>query len=252
MSLKTRVFRSNSPLRTVRDWPQAGAPRRVWKKRPAWLGGRRRLEAPGAVDVMKATLAGALGGLAGSAVMTAFQLALQKVSASDRQPPQSGQSRQRAGPDYATARVESGGTAVAVHPAQQRATTQRATQQNADQDAPSTEKLAQHIARRVFRRDLTARGRKIGGTAVHFGFGTTMGAVYGAAAELAPDVTVGLGLPAATLLWIAADEIAVPALKLSKHPREYPLKSHATYLGFHLVYGATAELVRRSVRRLLD
>jgi uncharacterized membrane protein YagU involved in acid resistance len=54
-----------------------------------------------------------------------------------------------------------------------------------------------------------------------------------------------------TGLFVAADEVAVPALGLSKSPREYPLSTHLYGLASHLVYGFTAEYVRRGVRRLL-
>jgi putative membrane protein len=48
------------------------------------------------------------------------------------------------------------------------------------------------------------------------------------------------------------DEIAVPALGLSKSPREYPISTHLQSLAAHFVYGLTTEVVRRTVRKLLD
>jgi len=81
--------------------------------------------------------------------------------------------------------------------------------------------------------------------------GITTGVLYGAVAELLPEVTVGAGLPFGAFVWLTADEGAVPALGLSKSPAEYPLSTHAYALSAHFVYGLTTEIVRRAVRRAL-
>lgn len=77
------------------------------------------------------------------------------------------------------------------------------------------------------------------------------GAMYGAMSELWPEAAVGAGLPFGAAVWLAADEIAVPALGLSKPATEYPLSKHAYALASHLVYGVTTEVVRRVVRQAL-
>ena len=73
----------------------------------------------------------------------------------------------------------------------------------------------------------------------------------GAAAEMAPKVTAGTGLPFGAVFWLAVDEGAVPLLGLSKGPRAYPLWTHAYALSSHFVYGLTAEIVRRAVRKAM-
>ena len=75
--------------------------------------------------------------------------------------------------------------------------------------------------------------------------------MYGAAAELAPEVAAGVGLPFGAVFWLVADEGAVPLLGLSKGPTEYPLSMHVYALASHLVFGLTAELVRAAVRAAL-
>ena len=67
------------------------------------------------------------------------------------------------------------------------------------------------------------------------------------------DVWKGLaaGLPFGAAFWLLADETAVPLLGLSKGPTEYPLSTYAYALASHLVYGLTAEAVRRAVRGAL-
>ena len=86
---------------------------------------------------------------------------------------------------------------------------------------------------------------------MHYAFGASTGAVYGAMAELAPGVTAGSGLMFGAAVWVVADEAIVPALGLSKPPTEYPLSVHAYALSAHLVYGLTAEITRRAVRRFI-
>ena len=51
-----------------------------------------------------------------------------------------------------------------------------------------------------------------------------------------------------TAVWLGADEVAVPAFRLSKPPTEYPVSVHAYAFMSHLVYGVTTDLVRRAVR----
>jgi putative membrane protein len=72
--------------------------------------------------------------------------------------------------------------------------------------------------------------------------------LYGAAAELAPEVARGAGLPFGAAFWLVADETALPLLGLSKGPTAYPVSTHVYALASHFVYGLTAELVRSTVR----
>ena len=69
--------------------------------------------------------------------------------------------------------------------------------------------------------------------------------------ELAPGVTTGMGLPFGAAFWLVADETAVPLLGLSKPPTEYSVSTHAYAFVSHLVYGLTAERVRRALRKAL-
>ena len=86
---------------------------------------------------------------------------------------------------------------------------------------------------------------------MHYAFGTVVGGVYGVVAEFAPVVTTGAGVPFGTAVWLGADEIAVPALGLSKPPTQYPLSKHLYAIASHFVYGLTTDVVRRSLRKVL-
>jgi putative membrane protein len=115
----------------------------------------------------------------------------------------------------------------------------------------ATVKAASKVSRKVLHHPLTPGEKKKAGPAVHYGFGTLTGAAYGVLAELVPGVTLGAGAPFGTALWVGADEIAVPAFGLSGPPWESPPSVHVKALAAHLVYGVTAEGVRKLVRRAL-
>jgi putative membrane protein len=115
----------------------------------------------------------------------------------------------------------------------------------------ATVKAASKLSRGLFDHQLTPGEKKTAGPAVHYGFGTLTGALYGVLAELAPALTRGAGAPFGTALWLGADEVAVPAFGLSGPPWESPPSVHAKGLAAHLVYGVATEGVRRLVRRAL-
>ena len=115
----------------------------------------------------------------------------------------------------------------------------------------TTVRAASAISDGIFGHKLTPGEKKIAGTAVHYLLGTGVGGLYGAAAEIAPNVTTGGGLPFGAVFWLVVDEGAVPLLGLSEGPTAYPLSIHGYALSSHFVYGLTAEMVRRVVRAAL-
>lgn len=129
---------------------------------------------------------------------------------------------------------------------------QRSGQQKQEnQDQNPTVKTASAISRALARREIPEHRKAAAGAAVHYTFGALVGGAYGVAAELAPATRKIAGLPFGTAVWLAADEIALPLLKLTPGPTEVPRSSHALGVTSHLVYGAVADGVRRIVRRLL-
>lgn len=115
----------------------------------------------------------------------------------------------------------------------------------------TTVKAASAVSEGLFDHRLTEREKKIAGPAVHYSLGMGVGGLYGAAAEMAPKVTAGKGLPFGAVFWLVVDEGAVPLLGLSKGPTAYPLSTHAYALSSHFVYGLTVEVVRRAVRKAI-
>ncbi len=164
-------------------------------------------------DVLKGLAAGLIGGLAATWVMTQFQNGVSHVA---------------------------------------EAMSDNQDKSKSEEDGENaTVKTAEAISENVFDHKLKKSEKDEAGNAVHYGFGTTVGAVYGMTAEFVPVAAIGSGLPFGAALFLGADEVVVPALGLSDAPTETPLSSHAYGLASHLVYGLTAEFVRRTVRKVL-
>jgi uncharacterized membrane protein YagU involved in acid resistance len=162
-------------------------------------------------SVWKGVVAGAIGGVVASWVMEEFQSAWMKVAKNVQS--QNGSSETEKG-----------------------------------NDEPATVKAAEKVSETLFDHSLQDDEKGWAGNVVHYATGGTSGAVYGLAAEFAPAVTVGAGVPFGTAVWLGIDEGAVPLLGLAKGPAEYPVSTHAYALASHFVYGLTTEVVRRTLR----
>ena len=118
---------------------------------------------------------------------------------------------------------------------------------NASEDA--TARVA-HVALSAVGYELAdSRAKQTAGEFVHLAFGALNGALYGLAAELDPRVTAAAGVPFGASVWAVADEGVVPALGLSRGPREASPGLLAYGFLSHCVFGITTELVRRALRR---
>jgi hypothetical protein len=183
-------------------------------------------------DVLKGAIAGFIGGLIASWTMNQFQSALSKLMEGIEKP-HGAQSLKPSGGQEGVREMK------------------REPEENSEEQEDATEKIASAISENVFGHELDKEGKETAGAVVHYAFGAAMGGVYGIAAEVAPEVSAGLGVPFGAVFWLAADEVTVPLLGLAKPPTEYPLSTHAYALASHLVYGLTAEAVRRAVRKAL-
>jgi uncharacterized membrane protein YagU involved in acid resistance len=166
-------------------------------------------------SVGKGIAAGLIGGLFASWVMNQFQAGLSQLKERhpESQPPESAEEPQSSHPE------------------------------------PATTQVAVAVTRQILRRNLSAEEKDTAGEVVHYAFGAVAGAAYGALAETWPEARAGFGLAFGAALWFSADEIGVPALRLSGSPAEYPVSVHASALAAHAVYGVTTELLRRGLRR---
>ncbi len=182
-------------------------------------------------DVIKGLAAGIIGGLAASVVMNQFQKILSRRLLGEESS-HGAQSLQQGAPHHGAGRMLE-------------------EQGKEESNDDSAERLAQTISVGLFDRELNEREKDIGGTALHYAYGISMGAVYGAAAEISDKVTIGAGMPYGAFIWLGADEGVVPLLGLSKSSGEYPFSINASAFSSHIVYGLTTELVRKAARKLL-
>ncbi|MBA3896376.1 MAG: DUF1440 domain-containing protein [Sphingomonadaceae bacterium] len=113
---------------------------------------------------------------------------------------------------------------------------------------PATVKAAQRACRAATGRSLSDDLKEPAGNALHYGLGAALGALYGLAAEYAPRVTAGFGTAFGTATALILDEVAVPAAGLAGPPWKTPAAAHAYGIVSHLVFGATAEAARRTIR----
>ena len=176
--------------------------------------GRLLAPAIGMRSSVKAALMGAVGGLAGTLAMNYAQRSWTLAVAG-----------------------EAPSSAAGKHDA--RDWQERAEHRNANEVA------AQAVAGALLGRRLTADELAIAAPAVHFSFGAAMGAVYGVYAERVKRQRSGNGL--GVLVWLAADEIAMPLIGLSRSTLQRPLEMHVQSLAAHLVYGTTTERVRQAL-----
>lgn len=165
-------------------------------------------------ELRKSIAAGAMAGMIGSLAMNQFQSAMSAVSQSVAK-----KERERKGkPEPQTA---GGGD-----------------------DATVTTANALSVA--IFDHQLTEDEKKWAGPAVHYGFGTTLGALYGSLAPCTP-VQAGAGTTFGAAVWLIADEVAVPSFGLSGPPNETPFAGHVKALASHLVFGLVVHLTRKLI-----
>src|SRR2546423_8655914 len=145
-------------------------------------------------NVWKGIVAGLAAGLVASWTMNQFQAAWTKLAGNSEKPH----------------------GAQSMQPSE--GSTGDHTQDMGEQDNATVE-TAKVISETIFGHELQESEKKPAGAAVHYAFGTATGGLYGALAEISPEVTTAAGLPFGAVFWLVADEVAVPLLGLSKKPK---------------------------------
>jgi hypothetical protein len=115
-------------------------------------------------------------------------------------------------------------------------------------DEPGSMQAAAAVAEPALGRALSEHEKEVAGSAVHYLFGATVGAMYGAAAEKDQSTTRAAGIPYGITVWLVADEVGMHAAGFATSPGDYPLSRHASALASHIVFGVTVEAVRRLLR----
>ena len=114
----------------------------------------------------------------------------------------------------------------------------------------ATVKVADAVARRVRGHRIAEDSKPLASNVVHYGFGATLGLLYGVVAPLAPVVTVGSGVGFGAAVWLGAHAVVVPALGLARSPLRQPVSKEAVEFVLHLAYGIAVGLVWRAAIRI--
>ena len=97
---------------------------------------------------------------------------------------------------------------------------------------------ARRLVTGMMKRELSPAEKERASALAHVGFGALWGGLYGLLRESLPALPAslfGLGV------WMASDNLILPAFKLSAWPQHYSLKEHHYAMHAHVVYGvATA------------
>ena len=125
-------------------------------------------------------------------------------------------------------------------------------QQDGGEEEPSTVKAANKVSQAAADEPVPEPYKEPAGQAVHYGFGSLLGAIYGAATTALPKTAAGFGIPFGAAVWAAADEVAVPAAGLSKPSTQAPPSTHAYSFLSHIVFGAALEGSRRALSTTAD
>jgi uncharacterized membrane protein YagU involved in acid resistance len=131
--------------------------------------------------------------------------------------------------------------------AEKRLSSQEGGQQGGQQGDDATQKTADAISKAVLHHELSNAEKAWAGPAVHYGFGTIVGAVYGALAERIPVAQAASGAAYGSAVWLLADDVAVPALGLGKPADQVPVPANVKALASHVVYGVVTDATRRAV-----
>ncbi len=114
-----------------------------------------------------------------------------------------------------------------------------------DRDEPNTVKAADAVAKATVSEPVPDTYREPTGTAVHYGFGAFLGALYGAAVEVRPATSAGFGTVYGAAVSLVADEMAMPTLGFSPPAPDVPPSTHLRGFVSHLVFGLALEATRR-------
>ena len=89
------------------------------------------------------------------------------------------------------------------------------------------------------------------GESIHWGFGATVGAAYGALAEFYPAATDKEGATFGLALMTLTHETAFPAMGLAQQIEDQTPREQTSEAASHLLYGLVVERVRGFVRGML-
>ena len=101
--------------------------------------------------------------------------------------------------------------------------------------------VAAEKAARVAGKELSQDERQRYGEDIHWALGIGTGALYGLLRDRMHQARLARGLAFGAAFWLAVDEGAIYALRLTPGPTAFPWQAHARGLAGHVVYGTVAD-----------
>jgi uncharacterized membrane protein YagU involved in acid resistance len=120
------------------------------------------------------------------------------------------------------------------------------------QDMPATELMADEVSQAVQGEPVSDEYKPLAGQIVHYTFGALVGGAYGALSKRLPQVRMGSGVPFGLAVWLLADELALPILKLTPPPQQHALSRHLYPFTSHVVFGLATHAATRAMQIMLD
>jgi putative membrane protein len=116
--------------------------------------------------------------------------------------------------------------------------------QEREEGRNANELAAQTIATTVGTRPLTNDELAVAAPLAHYSFGAALGALYGCCIRDDQQDVFRRGAAFGAAVWLLADEVAMPLLRLSRPTTERSLEKHLQSFATHIVFGTVAELIR--------
>lgn len=115
------------------------------------------------------------------------------------------------------------------------------------QEESALQTLARRTADGLMQRGpISPETKSAAASAVHYGFGAAWGGLYALCRESFPTSPVLFGLG----VWMASDNLLLPAFRLAAWPQHYSLKEHHYAIQAHLAYGLSTAAAYAVLRDL--
>jgi putative membrane protein len=108
------------------------------------------------------------------------------------------------------------------------------------------------LTRKLGGQELTVEQKRAAQETMHWGFGATVGAAYGALAEFYPPATSKQGASFGMALIALSHDSTLPFLGLHAKPVAQTRLERTSELASYVAYGVVTETVRSIVRRMIN
>jgi hypothetical protein len=107
---------------------------------------------------------------------------------------------------------------------------------------PPTEQVAERLATRIFRTELSLENRQRLGAGIHWAYGAFWGALSAQIQLTLRPPAVPYGIALGIAVWMVGPERIVPALGLYERPASAGVLRRVLAIGLHVLYGVSTAL----------